>query len=333
VWHTEQTWKTHEGFYGKKWIFSYVPNFGGKTPLTGELDMYATASTEALHSPYGKTLIGFGSAPEGLENNEVVYELLADMGWRTGDIDLDEWLPVYCKARYGACPDKMNEAWNLLRQSAYGSLYSYPRFTWQTVVPDQRRVSLIDKSPEFMKAVALFLDCSDELKTSQLYLNDAIELAAMYLGVVADNYYEKALEADAAGQKGQATALLSKTTALLHDIDRLLASHPRYRLEEWVEYAKAQGTTLAEKDAYEANARRLITTWGGFQDDYAARFWSGLIGDYYIPRIEMYFSEGRYGLREWEEQWISRPWKPSTQPFSEPLTAAKQLVAANPQIN
>lgn len=32
VWSTEQTWKVHDGFYGKKWIFSYVPNFGGKTP-------------------------------------------------------------------------------------------------------------------------------------------------------------------------------------------------------------------------------------------------------------------------------------------------------------
>ena len=32
VWGTEQTWKNHDGFYGKKWIFSYVPNFGGKDP-------------------------------------------------------------------------------------------------------------------------------------------------------------------------------------------------------------------------------------------------------------------------------------------------------------
>ncbi len=30
VWSTEQTWKVHDGFYGKKWIFSYVPNFGGE---------------------------------------------------------------------------------------------------------------------------------------------------------------------------------------------------------------------------------------------------------------------------------------------------------------
>lgn len=77
VWNTEQTWKVHDGFYGKKWIFSYVPNFGGKNTMTGDLDMYASSSVKALRAANKGNLIGFGSAPEGLENNEVVYELLA----------------------------------------------------------------------------------------------------------------------------------------------------------------------------------------------------------------------------------------------------------------
>ena len=72
--------------------------------MTGDLQMYATSSAEALHSANAGNLIGFGSAPEGLENNEVIYELLADMGWTADSIDLDSWLPVYCKARYGGCP-------------------------------------------------------------------------------------------------------------------------------------------------------------------------------------------------------------------------------------
>lgn len=42
-------------------------------------------SGEALASEYSDNLVGFGSAPEGLENNEVVYELLADMGWTRGE--------------------------------------------------------------------------------------------------------------------------------------------------------------------------------------------------------------------------------------------------------
>lgn len=109
VWNTEQTWKVHDGFYGKKWIFSYVPNFGGKTPMTGDLQMYASSSSEALHSKSCGNLIGFGSAPEGLENNEVVYELLADMGWTDQSIDLDKWLKSYCEALLWEIPDAMKE--------------------------------------------------------------------------------------------------------------------------------------------------------------------------------------------------------------------------------
>ncbi len=106
VWKTEQTWKMHEGFYGKKWIFSYVPNFGGKNLLTGDLGLYASASIEALRSKYGENLVGFGSAPEGLENNEVIYELLADAGWSKSAIDLDLWLKEYCIARYGGISEE-----------------------------------------------------------------------------------------------------------------------------------------------------------------------------------------------------------------------------------
>ncbi|WP_455587597.1 alpha-N-acetylglucosaminidase TIM-barrel domain-containing protein [Bacteroides sp.] len=326
VWDTEQTWKVHDGFYGKKWIFSYVPNFGGKTPMTGDLQMYASSSAEALHSQSHGNLIGFGSAPEGLENNEVVYELLADMGWTDQAIDLDKWMPSYCTARYGAYPEAMKEAWDLFRKTAYSSLYSYPRFTWQTVVPDQRRISKIDVSNDFLHAVELFLSCADSLSNSQLYVNDAIEFASYYVAAKADKFYTKALAEDAAGRPVVAQRYLNQAIGMLLNVDKLLASHPLYRLEEWVSLARNCGTTPTEKDAYEANAKRLITTWGGFQEDYAARFWSGLIKDYYIPRLEIYFSERRDRLECWEEEWIDTPWSNTTTPFEDPLHAAIELV-------
>jgi len=326
IWHTDLTWKTHEGFYGKNWIFSYTPNFGGKTPLTGELDMYASYSAEALRSPYSRKLIGFGSAPEGIENNEVIYELLSDMGWQKNEMNLDKWLSGYCTARYGGYPSKMEEAWTLLRKSAYSSLYSYTRFLWQTVVPDQRRKSFIDTSDQFMHSVELFLDCSDELKNSELYRNDAIELSALYLSAKADNYYKKALKADSLGRKKEAEQALKKTVDLLLNVDRLLKSHPSFQLEKWVNYAHKQGTTAEEKMKYEANAKRLITTWGGFQNDYSARIWSGLIRDYYIPRIQMHLKNKNSDIRAWEEKWINSPWKSDTKPFSNPIKMAKKLV-------
>ena len=326
VWGTEQTWKNHDGFYGKKWIFSYVPNFGGKTPMTGDLQMYATSSAEALHSANAGNLVGCGSAPEGLENNEVVYELLADMGWTADSIDLDSWLPVYCKARYGGCPAAMDSAWQRFKETVYSSLYSYPRFTWQTVVPDTRRISKLDVSDSFLQGVELFLSCADSLEASSLNVNDAIEYASYYLAAKADDCYKRALKEDSLGNRVAAMQQLDRSVEILLDVDKLLASHPLYRLEEWVDMARDWGKTDLEKDAYEANAKRLITTWGGFQEDYAARFWSGLIKDYYIPRMKLYFSEQRADLDRWEENWIKAPWHNTSTSFEDPLQSAIKLV-------
>ena len=324
VWHTEQTWKVQEGFYGKQWIYSYVPNFGGKVLPTGDLTMYATGSVEALNSPYSENLVGFGSAPEGLENNEVVYELLADMGWTAENIDLDQWLKQYCLSRYGYWDDGMQEVWKLLHGSVYSSLYSYPRFTWQTVVPDQRRKSLHDINDDFGKAAELFLGYAEKCSGSQLYMNDAVEFAALYLAELADRCYEDALK------KGpDAHVKVARTVEILKVVDGLLASHPDYNLKLWVDYARAYGQDEAQKNLYESNAKRLITTWGGWQEDYAARFWAGLIGDYYIPRIQMYFSNEASGLDQWEENWIKTPWTSFVEPYENPVEIALETIRNN----
>lgn len=329
VWHIQQTWKTQEGFHGKKWIYSYVPNFGGKTTYTGDLSLYASGSSEALNSPYAKTLVGFGSAPEGIENNEVIYELLADMGWSRNSIDLNEWLSSYSLARYGGYTESMKEAWTLLRSSVYGSFSSYPRFTWQTVLPDQKRKSQLNTSPDFLHAVKKFLESAEELKSSKLYRNDAIELAALYLSIKADDHYKFALHADSVKQLQQRDSELSKAVDLLLVVDRLLQSHPSDRLQPWVEMARAHGNSLQQKNYYEANAKRLITTWGAAQSDYAARMWSGLIKDYYIPRMKIQLSDKRNDLHQWEESWIKEPWKNSTKPYRDPLGTAVQMVNEN----
>ncbi len=330
VWHTEQTWKVHEGFYGKRWIFSYVPNFGGKTLPTGDLDMYASASAEALASEYAPTLAGFGSAPEGIDNNDVVYELLSDMGWTDGSIDLDSWIRTYCTSRYGHCSEKMVQAWKIFRETVYSSLYSYPRYLWQTVVPDTRRVSAHGIDDDFGRAAALFLECADECAGSPLYMDDAIEFSAFWMGELADRHYEKALSALDAGKKDEAWKELAETISILKNADRLLASHSDRNLGDWVDFARKASHDKTLKNTYEANAKRLITTWGGWQEDYAARYWSGLVSDYYIPRLELYFNtQDAEILDKWEEEWIRTPYTGSVKGFNDPIKAAGNFIGSD----
>ena len=123
-----------------------------------------------------------------------------------------------------------------------------------------------------------------------------------------------------------ASKLIKKVIPILLRIDTLLASHKTTSLEEWVRLARNYGATIAEKDNYEADAKRLITTWGGFQEDYAARFWNGLIKDYYVPRIKIYFSENRASLDSWEEQWINTPWTSDHKGYKNPVAEAWKLI-------
>lgn len=328
VWKTEQTWKTHKGFYGKRWILSYVPNFGGKTLLTGDLNLYASCSAEALAHPDKGRLIGFGSAPEGLENNEVVYELLADMGWQNQPIDLDHWLIEYCRSRYGSCPNTMQKAWKGLCRSVYSSLYSYPRFTWQTVIPDTLRKSKYDFNDTYFRAVEDFLSCTPQLKDHPLYRSDALLFATQYIGAKADNLYRKALQAKAVGNRARAKQLVDKVIQLLLQADKLLASHPTDRLSRWVDAARTAAATPQERMQYEMDAKRLITSWGGIQQDYAARYWSGLIKTYYVPRIKLFFAGSKKEeLNNWEENWLKQPYNGDTEkPFNDPLATAQQLI-------
>lgn len=36
-------------------------------------------------------MVGTGLTPEGIEQNDVVYELMNEMGWRTQPVNLTSW--------------------------------------------------------------------------------------------------------------------------------------------------------------------------------------------------------------------------------------------------
>ena len=79
--------------------------------------------------------------------------------------------------------------------------------------------------------------------------------------------------------------------------DKLLGTRSEFRLGHWTEAARSLGTTEAEKDQYEWNARTQITTWGnrvcaddGGLRDYAHKEWNGILKDFYYKRWSTYFA-------------------------------------------
>lgn len=91
-------WNRFSGFYGKRWVWSTIPNFGGLTLLTGNLAFYANGHLAALASPDRGNLFAYGTMPEGMEQNDVVYELISCAGWSDRPIDVDAWLANYSRS-------------------------------------------------------------------------------------------------------------------------------------------------------------------------------------------------------------------------------------------
>ncbi|TAJ11928.1 alpha-N-acetylglucosaminidase [Marinilabiliaceae bacterium JC017] len=321
IWKIDYSWKIYDGFFGKQWVYSFIPNMGGKVPLNGVLDFYAKAPQEAIDNS-DTNLVGFGFAPEGIENNEIIYELLSDWGWRTKAIDLKKWIPNYCKSRYGSSCDEIINAYDLLRKSCYGKFYDAPRFKYQ-FRPMQDYPSVND-SPEFFLAVKKFLNCSEKYKNEPLYIVDAIELSAQYLQLKADEMLESYLNDEKNDE------VFNEAMLLLKNVDKILGSHPNHSLNRWIKFAREMGDNKLESDYYESNAKRLITTWGGNVNEYAARTWNGLICDYYVKRWEEWHeakvNKGKFEIKKWEENWIKKPYLKNEDRLSDPLILAKKLV-------
>lgn len=330
-WKIDPSWRMYDGFFNKKWIYSFIPNMGGKVPLNGVLDVYASIPFEALNYENKKNLVGFGFAPEGIENNEIIYELLSDVAWRKEKINLNKWIEKYCIQRYGAFPESMKTAYNLLQNSVFGSFTDHPMHRYQFRPYDKPEGvedhATVHKSEVFGEALKAFLRCSEELKQSELYIYDTIEIAVQYFGLQVDEQLLQHIENRDEGKTTNLTAIMD--TLLI--MDKLLATHPNHDLQRWVDFARGWGDTNKEKEYYESNAKRLITTWGGDPvNDYSGRVWSGLIRDYYVPRwisFDNDFSkEKKNNMRVWEENWITTSGVTEIQPYKDPLKIIDSLL-------
>lgn len=331
VWRTEKSWDYLSGLFNRDWIYSTVPNFGGRTALTGAIDFYANGHLKALRSPNRGQLVGYGTSPEGVENNDVVYEIIAAAGWSDREIDVPQFLHRFSQARYGKAPADMDRFWEEMKQASYGEFTNNARFRWQ-VRPGYHRMPTMGINDHYYRAIEHFFACADELKDSALYRTDAIQYGALYLAAKADMVLEAIHWACLQNRDKEARQLEQQFFSLLKNADRLLASHPIFRLDYWTDQASKVGCTDEEKDRQVGELRRLMTIWGtGLSlNDYAARVWSGLIRDFYIPRWENYFTalHGRrsFDFVKWDAEFYTKRKVSPVVPFSDPLKEAERLV-------
>lgn len=309
-------WKRFHAFYGKQWSNGMAHTFGGNNNVKGNLALMASEPAAVLASPERGNLVAWSMCPEGIENNEVVYELMTDAGWQHEPMDLAVWLPAYCTSRYGTCPQAMREAWHLLLDSAYSAHIWMTKQAWQGEPSLTPVAASVDSGEDFNKAVALFLSCAPQLGSNPLYRNDLIEYVGQAAGGFVDAQLALAAQAIRSKELSSAKHHASQALTMLGRIDAIMNLRPDRRLETWVAAARLNAASPDEAANLDENSRRLITTWGWPElSDYASRVWSGLIRDYYAARWQAWFDHqfagSEFSLDIWQQSWLSRPYSPS----------------------
>jgi len=311
-------WSSFGGYYGKKWIWCMLHNFGGTPGMWGNLTHMLTQPHLDQVSALGKGMIGVGITMEAIGQNYMMYDAMLQARWRTApEKNVDSWVQNYAARRYALdkapkdVADRITKGWVMLRTSVYNSMYhnatrieNRPSFE---ALPE--KFAIVSKGgliPAIQNGSIKTGNVHDVWETLNLWINDENTRKAMkgvipfehdVIDVVTQclanqfdffrvDFYHAYKDKDIQKMKDVA----QKKQALLEQMDRLLAADHFYLLGKWIEDAKKLATTDAEKVQYEFNARNQLTLWGpdGNINDYARKSWAGLYKDYYAPRWQMF---------------------------------------------
>lgn len=115
-------------------------------------------------------------------------------------------------------------------------------------------------------------------------------MTRQYLQNRIDQLYSELISALKSKDLGSFRPIAQQFIEAIQDTERILATHSSFLLGTWLRSARAMGSTQAERQLFEINARNQITLWGptGQIVDYAMKQWSGVVGDYCLPRWQLF---------------------------------------------
>lgn len=284
-----------ESFYGQPFIWCMLQNFGGNHGLFGTaeaINQGPFVARDFLNS----TMVGVGLTPEGIEQNDMIYELMTDLGWRKKPADLQQWVAEYAAQRYGVRNAQVTAAWQLLLWSVYNCSDACVNHNHSPLVrrPSLRmNTELWYNQSEVFEAWRLFQSAAGELGNSSTFRYDLVDVTRQAMQQLVSEYY---LEIKEAFQGHVLSWLLTAGGVLVYDLlpelDSLLASDERFLLGRWLEAARSVATSDREMELYDLNARNQLTLWGpnGNILDYANKQFGGLVLDYYGVRWSLFVS-------------------------------------------
>jgi len=285
-----------QDYSGRPWTFCMVNNFGGHETLGGSLQTIAEIPSHLVRADnHGN--VGIGVLDEGLDANPAVYDLFADVVWESKDIDLTTWARDFAHRRYGAEDDFAENFWLLMATDLLGNqsenlLCAKPKFgiksasTWGDATQTHDVLEMIE-------AARLLLSCHKKFKYQTTYRSDCIEAFRQMFNDYGVQLYNQMSQAYGVRNLPWFLEFNKELVQVIEDCDLIYSSGEYTLLGRWLAAARAKGSTKAEQDLLERNARQLVTLWTPAPSeltDYSYRQWGGLTKDYYLPRWQNFIT-------------------------------------------
>jgi alpha-N-acetylglucosaminidase len=289
-------WQKTHAYHGKPWVWNVLHNFGGKSPMYGNLEVIACEPPRLLRDPASGDVAGMGLTPEGIAQNPIAYDLATDMFWRTEAPDLEAWVQDYALRRYGQLPPAASEAWRILLRTVYSRRSPAPRSAVCRPPTLDARGPDYDNPGAIAQAWSLLGSCARELGNADPYRYDLVDLTRQVLSNHADALHAAAVAAFRAADAAALEAIEARFNRLLLDLDEVLGTRREFLLGRWLADAQSWGRSDAERALLEWNARNQLTLWGNRESllrDYARKEWNGLMRCFYLPRWHAFFFELR----------------------------------------
>ncbi|XP_066344686.1 alpha-N-acetylglucosaminidase-like isoform X2 [Miscanthus floridulus] len=340
-------WINSDQFYGVPYIWCMLHNFAADFEMYGVLDALASGPIDARLSD-NSTMVGVGMSMEGIEQNPIVYDLMSEMAFHHRQVDLQVWVETYPTRRYGKPVKGLQDAWWILYQTLYNCTDGKNDKNRDVIV------AFPDVEPFVIETPGLYVNTRQMCSTmpSKNYIGkdsssnaydhphlwyDLVDLTRQVLAKYANDVFLKIIESYKSNNMNQVTILCQHFLNLVNDLDTLLSSHEGFLLGPWLESAKGLARNSEQEIQYEWNARTQITMWfdntetkASLLRDYANKYWSGLLRDYYGPRAAIYFKHlllsmeknAPFALTEWRREWISltNKWQSDRKVFSTTAT-------------
>ncbi len=347
-------WKKHQ-FWQRPWLWCLLHNFGGNTDMGGNLKAVAKGPLEALNSPNNGNMTGIGIAPEGIETNPVVYDLMAEMAWTDQTLDIEQWVKSYSHRRCGNAIPQAEAAWKILLDTVYSQPTAQgPRNSVICARPGLGNIrartwghtSISYDPAELFKAWQLLQSCSSQAGDIDTYQYDLVCVGLQSMADLGKTYHRQIVSAYKAADSKALDKAGNNMLELISDMDALAGTRRELLLGDWIKSAKERAADQRERKLLEWNARNQITLWISHGpdslNDYGNKHWSGLFRGFYLVRWQRFIDELDKSLKDnkpfdgkgfrkriakWEEQWTKSTDPYPTAPSGKSVSVSKQLLS------